>query len=334
MTASNTTTEPDQTCTNCGATLTGPFCARCGQNTATLNRPALALLHDSLDSLLSLDGKFWTTAVGLFRSPGKAARDFLDGKRASQTQPIRLYLLAALIFVLGFQASGIAFIAIETEYGTTASEGSVEASGLAVVGSGAVDVRMTLLRPPWEPAPEPIDWDRVRESVAQAEGVPVEESSAANQTEAAAIEKGGAEAFAAMAGRDPAGAERAANLALSQAALIMVVIFAAFNAVLHPRAPLVTHIIHSLYFHATFLTLVLGFAVPAVFLSSLSAAGGIALGALGGVVMIVVAWLSDRRVYASSWYGATLRIVVLVHLYIIAFITLALTLVLFAVSGL
>jgi hypothetical protein len=90
-------------CRNCGAELTGPFCADCGQRAVAL-RPSLhELLHEAGHELLHFDGKILRTAGLLFFRPGQLTREFLDGMRVRSVTPIRIYLLCSLLFfgVLG-----------------------------------------------------------------------------------------------------------------------------------------------------------------------------------------------------------------------------------------
>ncbi len=319
-------------CENCGAPLSASYCGRCGQKAVGLNRPALALLRDLLDGFFSLDGKFWRTVISLYRRPGQAARNFLDGRRACQSPPVRLYVISALVFVLGFQLSGIALIGIETEGGDLIAPADLDTSEIAAVSTGPINVRLHPFRPPWTPDPQPIDWDSLRAAIAEREGLELSESSAADLTEQQVLEQGGVVALAVLVGRDPLAAERRANLALNQAILAMVALFALFNVVLHPRARLITHAVHSLYFHAALLPLAMLSAIAAVYLSAAFTAAGAVLGACGLAAILALAWWSDRKVYASSWYGASLRIAVLALAYLLAFLFLAIALVLLSIE--
>ena len=327
--------EPDgsgQSCENCGAALNAPYCAQCGQKAVSLNHPALALLRDVLDGFFSVDGKFWRTVVNLYRRPGQTARDFLDGRRALQSPPVRLYVIAALVFVLGFQLSGIALIGIETERGADFSELDADTGEVVELGAGPVNVRLRPFRPPWTPGPEPIDWDAVRALLADAQNVEVDELPDAERMEEEALEAGGVVALAILVGRDPQSAERRANLALNQAVLAMVMLFGVFNILLHPRARLVVHAVHSLYFHAALLPLAMLSAVAAVYVSAVSQIAGGVIGMMGFAAVLVLAWRSDRAVYASSWYGASLRVVVMTLLYNQAFLAIAIGLVLLSID--
>jgi hypothetical protein len=86
------------TCANCGATLTGPFCANCGQAARDFHRPLWTLLSEAVGELLSLDARFVRTLRPLLVAPGQVAKEYLAGRRVSYVPPLRAYLIAALIF--------------------------------------------------------------------------------------------------------------------------------------------------------------------------------------------------------------------------------------------
>jgi hypothetical protein len=85
-------------CLNCGAPLTGEYCASCGQKTP---RPDLTLgefLADATQELTQLEGKVPTTLKALFFRPGLLTLDYLAGRRARWLPPLRLYLICSLAF--------------------------------------------------------------------------------------------------------------------------------------------------------------------------------------------------------------------------------------------
>ncbi len=88
----------DGDCRNCGATLTGEFCQACGQSAQSLRRPFWALVKESAETLLAMDGRLMQTVPALMIRPGRVSRDYLDGRRARFIPPFRLYIFASLIF--------------------------------------------------------------------------------------------------------------------------------------------------------------------------------------------------------------------------------------------
>ena len=93
-----TTTASKTSCTNCSEILTGPFCANCGQSVRDLHRPLQALLAEAGDHVFSLDTRFARTLWPLFRTPGHVTKEYLAGHRVVHVPPLRVYLIAALVF--------------------------------------------------------------------------------------------------------------------------------------------------------------------------------------------------------------------------------------------
>lgn len=98
-------------CPNCGTALAGPWCYACGQKGEEFHRSIWHLFAESFESLTHFDGRFWKTVPVLIVRPGKLTRDYLDGHRAAQIPPFRLFLVVLiLVFFAGwlsFQASPV-----------------------------------------------------------------------------------------------------------------------------------------------------------------------------------------------------------------------------------
>ena len=93
--------EPPLThCENCGAPLTGEFCAKCGQHAIDYRRSLIRVLIDAADSFFNWDTKFLKTIGLLLVQPWKLTNDFNAGRRARYVHPLRLYLLASIAFFL------------------------------------------------------------------------------------------------------------------------------------------------------------------------------------------------------------------------------------------
>jgi hypothetical protein len=85
-------------CLNCGAPITGAFCASCGQKQAHVDLTLREFFHETTHELLHWDGKIPATLKTLFFHPGRLTRDFLAGRRARWLPPLRVYLLCSLAF--------------------------------------------------------------------------------------------------------------------------------------------------------------------------------------------------------------------------------------------
>jgi hypothetical protein len=87
-------------CLNCGRTLAGPYCSRCGQKALETDPTLREFLHETTAELTDWDGKIPSTLATLFLKPGALTVDFLAGRRARWLTPLRLYLLCSLAFFL------------------------------------------------------------------------------------------------------------------------------------------------------------------------------------------------------------------------------------------
>ncbi len=91
-------------CLNCGTTFDESYnyCPNCGQEN-NHNRASFAtLVIDFLNNYFSLDSKFSMSLLPFFLKPGYLTIKFIQGKRASFVNPIRLYLIVSLVFFFVF----------------------------------------------------------------------------------------------------------------------------------------------------------------------------------------------------------------------------------------
>src|SRR5436190_3418001 len=96
-------------CENCGAELQGHWCAQCGQPAIEYRRSFRYVVADLLNEFLNWDSKFFTTIALLILKPWRLTNEFLAGKRVRYVNPLRLYLLASILFffAVNFGAKGI-----------------------------------------------------------------------------------------------------------------------------------------------------------------------------------------------------------------------------------
>src|SRR6201981_3941280 len=103
-------TRPPQThCENCSAELQGHWCAQCGQPAIEYRRSFRYVVADLLNEFLNWDSKFFTTIALLILKPWRLTNEFLAGKRVRYVNPLRLYLLASILFffAVNYGAKGI-----------------------------------------------------------------------------------------------------------------------------------------------------------------------------------------------------------------------------------
>ena len=88
------------TCKNCLQRFKGNFCAYCGQPANTHRMDFHFLWHDIQHGILHIDKGFFYTVPQLFKIPGHAIREFLEGKRVKHFKPIPLLFILAGVYAL------------------------------------------------------------------------------------------------------------------------------------------------------------------------------------------------------------------------------------------
>src|SRR5207244_9523969 len=96
-------------CENCGAQLQGHWCAQFGQPAIDYRRSFRHVIADLLDEFLNWDSKFFATIGLLLVRPWKLTNQFLAGHRVRYVNPLRLYLLASILFffAVNYGAKGL-----------------------------------------------------------------------------------------------------------------------------------------------------------------------------------------------------------------------------------
>jgi hypothetical protein len=87
-------------CLNCGASLNGPFCASCGQRDIPPYPSVRELAVDAVSEFSGWDGRLASTLRALIQRPGMLTHEFLEGRRVRYISPLRLYLMASLVYFL------------------------------------------------------------------------------------------------------------------------------------------------------------------------------------------------------------------------------------------
>src|ERR1044071_8389218 len=85
-------------CENCGAELQGHWCAQCGQPVIEYRRSFRYVVADLLNEFLNWASKFFATIELLNFKTWRLTNEFLAGKRVRYVNPLRLYLLASILF--------------------------------------------------------------------------------------------------------------------------------------------------------------------------------------------------------------------------------------------
>ncbi len=96
---------PGTPCASCETPLQGAYCHECGQLAEGFHRSVGHLLVEAFESFFHFDGRFWNTVPRLLLKPAQLTRDYLEGRRATQIPPLRLFLVAVLVFFLAGSVS-------------------------------------------------------------------------------------------------------------------------------------------------------------------------------------------------------------------------------------
>lgn len=89
-------------CANCTTPLKGRWCYHCGQSQEDFHRSAWKLVVEVFEGLFHFDARVWRTLRALFLHPARLTRSYLDGHRAPQVPPLRLFLVVLLaVFIAG-----------------------------------------------------------------------------------------------------------------------------------------------------------------------------------------------------------------------------------------
>lgn len=89
-------------CLNCGQPLqmSDKFCPNCSQANSTKKLSLKDFFDEFFSSIISYDSKLLRTLTAMLIRPGKITLDFINGKRASYTNPFRFLLSLAIVYFL------------------------------------------------------------------------------------------------------------------------------------------------------------------------------------------------------------------------------------------
>ncbi len=98
--------------------MSGQFCSHCGQKAEEVRRPFYRLLKDWVNKLCELDGRAYVTLYYLLTRPAFLTKEYVSGRRASYTHPLRLFLVISILFYVAF-ALGSSFQSIRESMSAT-----------------------------------------------------------------------------------------------------------------------------------------------------------------------------------------------------------------------
>jgi hypothetical protein len=116
-------------CDDCGAEVTGRFCANCGQAAHT-HRTLLHLGEEILHGVMHFDSRIWRTLPLLAGDPGRLTREWVAGKRTRYVSPLAMYLFTVFVMFMI-----LSFMPVNTQIQTAENAVRAAASGPASTGT-------------------------------------------------------------------------------------------------------------------------------------------------------------------------------------------------------
>lgn len=87
-------------CLNCGTQLDSLFCPECGQKNKDYKLTFKDLFSEFFEELLDIDSRVLRSLRMLFTRPGFLTSEYTMGRRISYLPPVRIYLVASVLFFL------------------------------------------------------------------------------------------------------------------------------------------------------------------------------------------------------------------------------------------
>ena len=134
--AATTITAPS--CQNCGAPLSGHYCAACGQRHEPHIHSLREFLAEAAESITHADSRVWRTLWPLLVKPGFLTKEFLEGRRARYLPPFRLYLVLSVLFFIVAAAGGSGE---QTSVGLVTRDGANGAPSVSVPSLDAIPAK-------------------------------------------------------------------------------------------------------------------------------------------------------------------------------------------------
>lgn len=274
-------------CLNCGEELTGPFCAQCGQRDIPPYPSVRELVTDAFWELSGWDGRFAATARTLVKAPGLLTVDFLEGRRARYISPLRLYLLASLVYFLAAAAAPKLRPGDGLIVSTSITDTVHTTAGIRQVNNAVRDATNGVLTAQ--------ERDSALEKIKKAPPVirPILRRFIADQK----------------------GFQRSLIEMMPRVLFALVPVYAAIIAIFYRKRKYPEHLYFGLHLHA-FIFVALTLSAAAKFTHSQRVAG--IVGALVAVWIIGYSLAAARRVYGGSWLRIAAKGVAVSMLYSVA----------------
>lgn len=295
--------ESEALCRNCGAALSGEFCAACGQREGRGDRYFGELLSELLGDVFTWDSRVWRTFYPLLFKPGFLSAEFNVGRRARYMPPFRLYLVISFVtfFSLSLTTGGQQLVkdfeqSTASDYETVALDPNEVESGAAAdapdssVKAGGPELQEELSEALLDADLE--DDDSIDFGLSVSDDAPAWQKRIAERMQENAL----------RVSEDSSGFVSTLLQYVPQTMFVLLPLFAMMLKLVFFRRPFhyLQHLVFALHCHSFAYILYLLGVVLALNIEGL----GDAWFMLGLAVYLVIA---IRRTYGSSWLGAFAR---------------------------
>jgi hypothetical protein len=269
MTGQRRDADSETVCRNCGAALTGPFCAQCGQRVVPPHPTTKELAGDAYNELVGWDGRFARTIRLLVARPGELTRAVIEGRRAQFVGSVRLYLMCSVLYFVVQAGAPLPDVNASFDIGFGIGIGEAPSPGEAAFAKSITQGRASLT---------------------EAERALVEREIESQPW----LFRG---MFRAMA-EDYRGLTRRASETIPRVLFVLIPVLAAVLALFYRRRHYPEHLYFAVHFGA-FVFIVLTVEALALYTRSLVAAGVVQI--VGTGIIVIYGVVAQRRVYGGSW---------------------------------
>ena len=292
-----------ETCANCGTTLTGKFCAQCGQDANVHRRSVGELIGHAADEFFGFESRTLRTIRLLLTAPGFLTAEFIAGRRQPYVPALRLYFFLAVAFFVALSMFGIAIVQLQPY--TPGVDPPASYISVQNDAAGEVAGRVLWFRP----------LQHVTLTAAQRTALERMKENLESQGDVASAKYGDKVIHLLMnAYADSNAFNTGVQAWTSRFLLLMMPLFALFTAVLvGGRFFIVDHLTFALHYHS-FLFIALAAAVAIAALAPGTVAYVTTL-----AILALYLFLSLRRAYGLSFVGTAWRTALLLAVYLSVF---------------
>ena len=298
-------------CLNCGHSLTGAYCAACGQR-ARVNRSLRSFFGDFASGAFNFEGKIWRTMPLLAWRPGELTRRYIEGERARFVSPAALYLFTVFLMFAVLSFTG-ALGGGNFDPSLPAKEGQAALAKLETQRADLLRRHLDVAKLDLKIARQKADNAKI-EQVRTGKLITTDKGDETPDWLRAPI---------ARVQRDPRGAVANVQDATSKFSWLLIPLSVPFLWLLFPFSRR-----FKLYDHGVFVTYSLSFMMILVIAGGLLVWAG--LPAVGSMLALVPPFHMYRQLkgaYGLTWYGALLRTIALVSFAFVAAVLFAIVMV-------